>query len=314
MNIESYIYSFRYDTFESELCKLETKNIFNISEKRKQLISDIKVEPSCSAFIKRRLDVLSSSKEYPTLIDKIKKEKICVEGFKVEYFVLDGDKTTYANRLEKLKDIGYSIEGEPDYYNPTITYGLCNYNGTWHFGVLIKNNQEWLAHNKKPYSYSNSISINIAKALVNIAVGNNKDKKIVDACCGAGTIMLEACFAGNNIEGCDINWKMCKSARKNLAHFNYTANIVCSDIKDLDTKYDVAIIDLPYNLLSSATDNDIIHIIQSASEITERLVIISTLDITNIIKSVGFNITDCCTVAKSGKTSFSRKIWVCIKA
>ena len=284
-----------------------------MQEKNKLLFSDIKAEPSSSAFVNKRLDVISSSEDYATLINEIKNQRICIEGFKVEYLVFDGDTTAYAERLTKLKDIGYSIEGYPDYYSPTITYALCCYDGIWYFGVLIKDNFDWHKHKQKPCSYSNSISINIAKALVNIAAKANKEKKLLDACCGVGTIMLEACFAGNNIEGCDINPKICNAALENLSYFNYTANIYNSDIKDISKRYEAAIIDLPYNLMSRATENDILHIIMSTAEITDRLVIVSTSDITNVINNTGFRISDYCNVSKTGKRNFARKIWVCEK-
>jgi predicted RNA methylase len=313
MQINKYIYTFTYDNSESELCKLESRYIFNKEEKGKLLFSDIKAEPSSSAFIKNRLDVILFSEDYSTLINEIKKESICIEGFKVEYLVFNGDTTEYAERLIKLTDIGYSIEGYPDYYSPTITYGLCYYQGIWYFGVLIKDNFAWYKHKQKPCSYSNSISISIAKALVNIAAKANKEKKLLDACCGVGTIMLEACFAGNNIEGCDINLKICKAARENLSHFNYTANVYHSDIKDISKRYDAAIIDLPYNLLSNATDSDILHIIESTAEITDQLVIVSISDISNLISKTGFRISDYCSASKRGKRNFARKIWVCEK-
>jgi tRNA G10 N-methylase Trm11 len=308
-----YLYSFNYHQTESELCKLESRYIFNQEEKKKLLFSDIKAEPSTSAFIKKRLEIILFSEDYATLIHEIKKENICMEGFKVEYLVFEGDTTEYGERLKKLKDIGYSIEGIPDYYNPTTTYALCYCEGIWWFGMLIKNTFAWHKHNQKPHSYSNSISIHIAKALVNIAANADKEKKLLDACCGVGTIMLEACFAGNNMEGCDINWKICKDARENLAHFNYTANVFRSDIKDMSKRYDAAIIDLPYNLLSHATDTDTLHIIESTAAITDRLVIVSTSDITNLINATGFSISDYCSVSKKGNSNFARKIWVCDK-
>lgn len=313
MQLKNYLYSFSYANTESDLCKLESRSIFNKEEKNKLLFSDIKAEPSLSAFIKSRLDIISFSEDYSTLIKKIKKESICIEGFKVEYLVFDRDTTEYPDRLKKLKDIGFSIEGTPDYYNPTITYALCYYEDIWCFGVLIKDSFAWHKHKQKPYSYSNSISISVAKALVNIAAKANKEKKLLDVCCGVGTIMLEACFAGNNIEGCDINEKVCKNARENLSHFNYTATIYHSDIKDISKRYEAAIIDLPYNLFSSATENDILNIIESTAEITDRLVIVSASDIRNLISNAGFRISDYCSVSKSGKRYFARKIWVCEK-
>ncbi len=313
MQINNYLYSFIYHDTERDLCKLESKYVFEEEEKNRRLLSEIKIEPSSSAFIKNRIDIISFSKDYNVLIDEIKEECICVEGFKVEYLVFDGDKTEYAERLDKLKDVGYSIEGNPDYYDPTINYALCFFKGIWYFGVLIKNKFAWYKHKQKPCSYSNSININIAKALVNIASKGNRDKTLIDACCGVGTIMLEACFAGNDIEGCDINWKVCVDARKNLLHFNYTANIYSSDIKDIRKRYDAAIIDLPYNLLSRASEKDVLHIIESTGEITETLVIVSTSDITNLISEAGFGISDYCSVSKRGKRKFARKIWVCEK-
>ena len=141
----------------------------------------------------------------------------------------------------------------------------------------------------------------------------NKEIKLLDACCGVGTIMLEACFLGYNIEGCDINWKICRNARLNLSHFDYNAKIYRSDIKDVDIHYDAAIVDLPYNLVSCATEGDVLHIIQSTSEITDRLVIVSILDITHLINTVGFRVSDFCNVSKKGKSNFTRKIWVCEK-
>ncbi|MBI9066635.1 MAG: methyltransferase [Salinivirgaceae bacterium] len=313
MHINKYIYCFAYDNTESELCKLESRYIFSKEEKNRLLFSNIKAEPSCSAYIKSRLDIISFSEHYSTLINEIKKESLRIEGFKVEYLVFDGDTTEYAERLKKLRDIGYSIEGIHDYYSPTITYALCYYEGIWYFGILNKNNLAWHKHKQKPCSYSNSISISIAKALVNIAAEANKEKKLLDACCGVGTIMLEACFAGNNIEGCEINLKICMAARENISHFNYTANIYHSDIKDLSKRYEAAIIDLPYNLFTRSTDNDILHIIESTAKITDRFVIVSSSDITNIITNTGFRILDYCSVSKRGKINFARKIWVCEK-
>ncbi|MBS2100761.1 TRM11 family SAM-dependent methyltransferase [Carboxylicivirga linearis] len=313
MQRPNYIYTFIYDNYESELCKLESRSIFGKEESNKMLLSSQKIEPSSSAFIRKRLDVKLSSDNYETLIQEIKKEAICVDGFKVEYVVLEGDPTVYKKRLEKLKDIGYSIDGDPDYYNPTVTYGLCNYQGVWHFGVLIKNNFSWNEHKKKPFSYSNSININIAKALVNIASNADRSKKLLDACCGVGTIMLEACYAGYNIEGCDINWKVCRQSRENIAYFGYSANVYRSDIKDIAHNYDAAIIDLPYNVFSSADDSTFKYIIESAMQVAHRLVIVSITDITEIISNAGLELIDCCNVGKSGKVKFTRKIWVCNK-
>ncbi|BDD03933.1 TRM11 family SAM-dependent methyltransferase [Aureibacter tunicatorum] len=312
--MHKHIYSFNYPHNENDLCKFESRHLFHQEEKDKMLFSDIKIEPSSSAFIKKRIDVLLANPDYDKLIESIKEEKIRIEGFKLEYLQLEHDPTEYKDRLNKLRDIGHCIEGEPDYYNPTKLYALCWHEGLWYFGSLIKDDFDWHKHKQKPRSFSNSISMTIAKTLVNVASQGNKDKKLIDACCGVGTVVLEACFAGYDIEGCDINWKTCWHSRENLEHFGYSAEIHRSDIKDLDKIYDAGIIDLPYNLYAYSDDDITANIIESTAKITQRVVIVSTTDIESFIKNAGLKIVDTCSIKKIGKTDFTREIWVCEKS
>ncbi|MFK8007286.1 MAG: TRM11 family methyltransferase [Saprospiraceae bacterium] len=307
----NYLYSFNYDRHNNELCKLESRQLFDEEEKNKLLFSNTKVDPSITSFIKSRFEIILSSENYSELIKKIKEENIHAEEFKVEYLILDGDETAYKERLQKLRDIGYSIEGESNYHTPIITYAICNYKGVWYFGILIKKNTDWQKHKKKPYSFSNSLNIDIAKTIICAATNGNKNIELLDACCGVGTVMLEACYAGFKIEGCDINWKACKHTRLNLAHYNYSSNVYRSDIKDLGKKYDAVIIDLPYNLYAYSDDLIISNIIESSAKLATRLVIVSIVDITNLINNIEFIISDYCDVGKSGKSKFARKIWVC---
>lgn len=279
----------------------------------KVLFSNTKVDPSISPFIKNRIEILIIEDDYSILIQKVKAANIQMEGFKVEYVILNGDFREREERREKLKDIGYNITGEPNFVKPTITYSLSNHLNKWYFGVLTQHNMEWQKHKKKPCSFSNSIGMDIAKSLLSTASKGDKNNKILDACCGVGTIMLEACIAGFKIEGCDINPKRCEQTKNNLNHFNYSAKIHCLDVKDLSNYYNAAIIDLPYNLYSFSNNEIISGIITSTSKLTPRLVIVSTSDVAQFIKDTGFSITDSCTVEKRGKSKFQRTIWVCEK-
>lgn len=309
----SFIYSFNYDYHYDELCKLESRQLFEQQQEKKLLFSDIEIDPSISPFIKSRFKILLTSEGYNGLIKKIKEEDIQAEGFKAEYLVLDGDTTEYTKRLKKLRDVGYSIEGEPDYDKPTIIYSICFYENLWYFGILTKHNPDWHKHKKKPQSFSNSISMNVAKTLVSIASKGNKHKNLLDACCGVGTILLEACCTGFTIEGCDINEKAVIHTQENLIHYNYSTIVHHSDIGELNRGYDAIIIDLPYNLYTQSTDETVLSIIQSSAKLATRLVIVSISDITPFIEQSGLETIDYTTVEKRGKSRFTRKIWVCEK-
>ncbi|WP_281614932.1 hypothetical protein [Flammeovirga sp. SubArs3] len=314
MQQQQYLYIINFNSNESELSKLESRQLFNEDVAGKMHFSDIEIVPSSSPFIKKRMDILYSSNNYQDLIDKVEKMEIKVEGFKAEYIMLEGDTIGYKERLGQLRDIGYRIEGEPDYYNPTVTYGLCFFEGYWYFGTVIRDDAEWQKHNQKPCSFSNSLSINTAKALVNIASKGDKSKAIIDACCGVGTVLLEGCFSGFNIEGCDINWKASNHTQKNLEHYQYTTNIYNCDIKDLDKTYDAAIIDLPYNLYSASSDEIAFNIIEATALKAPRVVIISITNIDEFIQKAGLKTIDKCTIDKIGKVKFTRYLHVCERA
>lgn len=306
-----HIYTFNYDDFQTDICQLEARTLFQKEAKDKMLFSNITVNPDHSAFIKKRFDILFSASTYEELIQEIQLEEIAVEEFKAEYLQLPGDQTGYKKQLACLKDIGYSIEGNPNYQNPSIIYSLCCFEGVWYFGILTKNSFDWHKHKAKPKSYSSSILISIAKTLVNIVSNSNPSTTILDACCGVGTVILEACYAGYHIEGCEINWKICQDAKENIQFFNYTAQVYRSDIQDISKRYDAAIIDLPYNISCNATEEDMLNIIGSAANISNRIAIVSNTDISNIIHSIQLNLLDYCEIGKKGRTDFSRKIWLC---
>lgn len=306
-----YIYSFKYDRHYSDLCKLESRQLFGSEEKERVLFSNVKIDPSISPFLRARFEIIATSESYNDLLKKIEEEHIHVDGFKAEYLALEGEPVEYPERLKKLKDIGDRIHGEPDFKTPHIIYSICSFEGKWYFGRLIKHQKDWHKHRKKPCSFSNAIGINIAKTLVSIASKGNNKSYLLDACCGVGTVLLEACIAGNPIDGCDINWKACKHSRENLAFFNYEHEVFRSDVKDLEKSYDAVIVDLPYNMYAKSTD-DIAHsIIESAARLASRVVIVSVADIRDMIKSTGLMVIDSCNIEKRGQTSFVRRIWVC---
>ncbi|MCT4589716.1 MAG: methyltransferase [Carboxylicivirga sp.] len=312
MRQNNFIYTFKYDTHNSELCKLESRQLFGEQEQNNFLFSNVAIDPSISPFIKSRFEINLSSDNYDDLLDLVRQEAIHKDGFKAEYLVLNGDDTKYQDRLSKLKDIGYCIEGDPDYTNPSIIYSICRYNGQWHFGLLEKHDSDWFKHKNKPCSFSSAINMDIAKTLVSIATKGDKSKNILDAGCGVGTVMLEACVSGFEVEGVDIHWKACVATRKNLAHYNYDANVIRTDLKDLNNCYDSAIIDLPYNLYTHSDDISTLNMIASAAKLAKRLVIVSTADIKKQITESDLEIIDFCTVGKKGK-KFERNIWVCEK-
>ena len=91
---------------------------------------------------------------------------------------------------------------------------------------------------QKPEMYSTALSTRDARAIVNIAAPFPEGLKIIDPCCGIGTVLVEAMSMGIAIEGRDVNKRVVWGSRINLRHFGFegdsswrldvVVDIVCS--------------------------------------------------------------------------------------
>lgn len=307
-----YMYHMNYQMHEKELCLLEMRALFDRNIHDKVFFSDRCFDPSISPFIRNRLQVIYSAPTLNEIIVFIEKDKLKSDCFLVRYMDLTSEEQNRTEHKETCKLIGCAITGKVSFKSPDVIYGVTWYEGGWYFGFLATNDNVWRQHINKPYSYSSSIGITTAKALVNIAGNGDFSKRIIDPCCGVGTVLLEGAVSGYDIVGCEINDKIAENARRNLSYFNYTVNVETGDIKDISEHYDVSIVDLPYGNRTIIHGKTHLHIIRNAKRISDKLILISSSDITDLIVDEGYELIDYCKVSKSMKHTFSRYIWICV--
>ncbi|SHE64219.1 TRM11 family SAM-dependent methyltransferase [Caloramator proteoclasticus] len=305
-----FLYYINYRPDESDLCNLEMRVIFNKDLSEKYFLSEKDFDIDRSVFIKYKIDILASSNSFDELIKKVEKLNINQEKYKVKYFDVDDKVKVEFNEKHRLEGIiGERIEGDVDVYNPKVMFALTLVDGTWIFGRYIKNSGEWHKHEHKPVYYCNALPVRIARSMLNIGLGDNLNKKVVDPCCGVGTVLLEAAALSVDIEGYDINDKVVENAVKNIEFFGYDVKVENKDIANVDKKYDLAIIDLPYGILSITSDEEIMHILKSAARITKEAVIAAVSDIRKELDEAGFKVVDYAVVPKK---HFKRFIFKCI--
>lgn len=303
-----YFYSINYPVFEENLCKMEMKCLFNNIPDKKYLFSDNYVNPSRSPFIKDIISIIYEEDSLKEIVEKVIADELSYDDFKVCYIKVENGEANYEERLKSIREIGLVIIGQSEMHNPKVTLAVTKVNGRWIFGEYERNNYEWHIHDNKPYSYSNSLGIRVARALVNIAVGTNLELKLVDPCCGIGTVVIEALSMKIDVKGYEINNNIAQYAQRNLEFFGYNNVIKNGDMHRIEEKYDVSIIDIPYGLFTPITLKEQIDIIKTARRISNKLVIVTFEDMDKYIKEAGFNIIDTCYVSK-GK--FVRYISIC---
>jgi len=291
---------------------MEMRFLFGIEPEAQILKSKIEVEPSRSPFFRERIEIMFEGNDVSEIIEQVKQMPMLESTFKVIFVktndLEEGEKIRHEERKSIERELGWHIKGEADLMEAEIVFGIVPFGGRWYFGKYRKSEPVWLHHQKKPREYSTALSTRVARAVANIAVPNPDGVHAIDPCCGIGTVLVEALSMGIDIVGSDINYLAADGARENIAYFNLEGDVKTGPISGITKNYDVAIIDLPYNLYTSITPDEQAAIVQQTRRIADKAVIITIETIDQVIEEAGFEIQARCEAIKG---HFSRQILVC---
>ncbi|RED63172.1 TRM11 family SAM-dependent methyltransferase [Cohnella lupini] len=308
-----YLYVIASNEEEKSLRMLEMRSLLGQAGNSNLVQSAVRIDPSRSPFIKQRLEILFEGGGLDELAEHA--ASIELEGATFKVLAIDNDnpvgglKLDYDRKRELERAIGLRIRGKAEMRAPDRVFGFARVGGTWKFGELVAGEALWLKHNEKPRKYSTALSTRVARAIVNVAAPRTEDTRVIDPCCGIGTVLVEAMSMGIDIEGREINPLAAVGARENLAYFGYgSAKVALGDMREISEKYDVAIIDMPYNLCSVLPYEEKLHMLRSARGFADRMVLVTIESLDSLLEEAGFTIVDRCTVNK-GK--FSRQVLVC---
>lgn len=306
-----YLYPVASHEDEDELFRMEMRALFGVEPSGGCVIIDKKIEPSRSPFIRGRLSVLVCAETLSGVAEQVG-DAVRLDGrtFKVSYV---GGEADYDSQRAAEKKVGWGIQGKADMRRPDRLFGLAHAQGRFWFGEYEKSEAAWLLHNGKPQPYSTALGTRVARAVVNIAAPDIRaGLRVIDPCCGIGTVLIEALSMGIDIVGFDLNPLALKGARINLAHFGMPDVVKRADMRTLvpgtEGPYDAAIVDLPYNLCSVLPAEERLAMLGSARRLARRAVIVTTEPIDDAVAQAGWTITDRCVVRK-GK--FERQIIAC---
>ncbi|MEH7123416.1 methyltransferase domain-containing protein [Bacillus sp. JJ1773] len=310
--VSKYIYTYSCYEEERSLCDLEMRTLLGSEPQIGIVESHIKMNPSRSPFIKERISIMLEADSLDHLLEQVSALQVTGETFKVLY-VKNGstskiEKVGFENRRTIEKKIGLHINGVADLHHPKRLFGVIVVNGRWVFGDYVEGEPVWFRHQQKPHSYSTALNTRVARAIVNIAIPDPNGIKAIDPCCGIGTVLVEALSMGIDIVGSDRNPLVLGGARENIAHFGLSGEVKLADIRDITNQYDVAIIDLPYNLCSVITQEEKTEMLQSARRFARKVVVVTVEPIDGILVNTGFVMIDRAVVKKG---SFTREVIVC---
>ncbi len=128
---------------------------------------------------------------------------------------------------------------------------------------------------KKPFFHPSAMPSKLARCMVNLAHGKT-ECLVLDPFCGTGTSLIEATYIGCKALGADAQKRMILGCKKNLAHFNITAEgLVLADARRLPfLRVDCVVTDPPYGRSASTLKSTTKQLVQQVLAVSYELLLV----------------------------------------
>lgn len=261
-----------------------------------------------AAFAQTALSVLAQAASLDELIGEVAGADFDAERFRIDVHDPSGriglDSSEVASRLADVIDTG------PDLRDPVNRFVLVATATRVRFGSVDGvTDAGHRRHESKPWTTSSSLDPRFSRGLVNLVPDA---RSILDPCCGAGSIVLEAASLGLGAVGVDWKNAMAGMTRENLAHFGYDelsgVAVHRCDARDLDVGADAVVTDLPYGHAIERDEESVRAILRRCTSLAPEGVFVAQHDISEWLRDAGHHVRAVHTVVK--RRGFTRHVHV----
>jgi len=307
-----YLYLTSRSELEKELIKAECLAITGVLPDengiaiRDEFITqeyDVKlsINVSRSAYIKTCVRIIVHNTNLVDIYKQIDNLNLHSDAFRVS--VIKIPRSIKLDPQAIMNQVGARIGGKPDLKNPKVEFiVVITERDIWLGEMISKSDGTWNEHSQKIHQYSSSLPARFARAVVNLVA--LPGDKIIDPCCGSGTILIEAASIGIKAVGCDINPLMAKASAENVRHFNLDVPIAISDARSIKGKFDAVVTDLPYGKNCPLDDQLCYEILISLRNLATKSAIVAGTDISQLLSQIGYNIKQVVSVPKHTMTRY----------
>lgn len=266
--------------------------------------SSICTDVSRGAYVRCCAELLFEGGSISDICAKIRAADLYADDFRVSVVKLP--RSLEVNSLRIAHELGAEIAGRPDLDMPKSTFlTVITDEKIWFGKLLSESDGRWVAHNSRPHVTSSSLPTRLARAIVNLTA--SPGDRILDPCCGTGTIVLEAAQMGIISVGYDINVRMVGATRKNLEHYGLRAEVYLGDARHVSGRYDAVVTDFPYGIgLAKDTTLDR-EILERIPELAPRAVFVHTRNLRSELTDLGYRIEK---VVPARKHTIVRRIFI----
>jgi tRNA (guanine10-N2)-dimethyltransferase len=194
--------------------------------------------------------------------------------------------------------VANTIEGRPDLSNPAVELIVWAHQDDWLLGERVsRTTNSWRGREQRPFQYSSALPPRIARAMVNLVA--TPGDRLIDPCCGSGTVLIEAGDMGLEAFGWEINRNVAEQAALNVSHHGQAAWMMVGDGRTARGRWDGAVLDLPYGIANERVE-DVCHgLVAHALEVARLVAIVSIEDLSDLLAEQGAEMLGVATIVKN---------------
>jgi putative methyltransferase (TIGR01177 family) len=297
-----YLYLTARSEAERQLIEAECIAITGVSPDENGIaLAETEADVSRAAYIKTCMKVIVSASDLSELYEQLERANVFSEQFRVS--VAKIPKRLPLDSRQIMHQVGARIEGNPDLSNPrTIFLVVANQERIWLGEVLSESSGAWNEHSQKFHLYSSALPTRLARAMVNLVAAPGD--RIIDPCCGSGTILIEAVSIGIKAVGCDINPKLVYVSIENLRYFSLSSLVLMADARNIKGSFDAVVTDLPYGRNCPSDGELNREILQNLKELAPKAAVVTGEDMSDLLLRMGYDVKRVIAVPKASLTRY----------
>jgi len=295
-----YLYVVAGDDRERELAFAEALALTGGRQCAARVIeSGRRINPGRTGYVACGIELLAAGKDVAELCRKTAAMRLISDKFAVE--VLRVPRGLKVRRHETASALGSVIRGRPNLDHPRERFlAIATPEGMWFGRRLDATAPDWRRLVRKPHGFSSALPSQAARAICNLVIRGGE--RVVDPCCGSGTLLIHAAALGARVAGFDINKKMVGTTNLNLKHFGLAPAARLGDAAEISGDYEVALANLPYGHMSPVTDKKARQMVTNIVKLAPRGVIISIRDVSEAVRAGGARVEQLVRLPKQALT------------
>jgi len=301
----NYVYLLSGDERERELARAEAAALADAAPCSDKLVrTERPIDMPRTAYVIAGVELLASGGGLGEVRRKVADLKITSDGFGMAVRKIPA--RLKVNRREVADALAWEIGGRPDLDHPRERFlAFVTAEGLWFGRALEPGEPDWRRFVQRPHGFSSALPSQAARAVCNLVV--REGDRVVDPCCGSGTLLLNAVALGASITGFDINPRMVGATNGNLEHFGYPRAASLGDATEVGGAFDVALANVPYGRMTPVTEAQSRKMIAHIVTLAPRGVLIAARDIAAEVGGAGAEVVG---EIGLGKRRFTRRMIV----